>query len=223
MFIGHFAAGFAAKAVAPKVNLGWLVTAGTLVDLLFTVFLLLGVEHARIVPGLTAANAMDLYDFPWSHSLALDLGWSLLAAGLWWLWRRSAREATVIGLVVMSHWVLDVVSHIPDMALWPGSSELLGVGLWRSIAATVAVEGTLWVVALIVYTRATRPRDRIGRWGFFVYVALMSSMYASSFNGTPPPDMRVVAIVNLSLAIFLVWAAWFDRHRERRPADSHGA
>lgn len=219
MFVGHFAAGFAAKAIAPKTNLAWLVTAGSLVDLVFTVFLLLGVEHARIVPGFTRANAMDLYDYPWSHSLVAICCWSALAASAWWLWRRNVRVALVVGAVVMSHWVLDVLSHIPDMALWPGSTTLLGLGLWRSIAATVAVEGVLWVAALALYVRATRPRDRVGKWSFWVYVAVLSVIYAMSFMGPPPPDMRIVATVNMSLVIFLFWSCWFDRHREQRVSD----
>ena len=213
MFVGHFAAGFAAKAIAPRVNLGWLVTAGTLLDLLWTLFILLGLEHARIVPGFTPANALELYDYPWSHSLALDVAWSLLAGGLWWLWRRDRRGALAIGLAVFSHWVLDVVSHVPDVPLWPGGAPRLGLGLWRSVAATVLVEGALWVAAVAWYARATRARDGIGRWGFAAYAAVLTLMWAASFAGPPPPDIRVVAWTNLAMALFLVWPAWFDRHR----------
>ena len=213
MFVGHFAAGFAAKSVAPRVNLGWLVAAGTLVDLLWTLFLLMGVEHARIVPGFTAANPMDLYDYPWSHSLALDAAWSVLAGGLWWLWRRDGRGAVVIGLAVMSHWVLDVVSHVPDVPLWPGGQTRLGLGVWRSVAATVLVEGALWVAAVALYARVTRARDRIGRWGFRAFVVVLTLLYAAGFAGPPPPDIRVVAWTNLAMVLFLLWPAWFDRHR----------
>lgn len=214
MFVGHFAAGFAAKRAAPRVNLGWLVAAGTLVDLLWTIFLLLGVEHARIVPGFTAANPLDLYDYPWSHSLALDVAWSLLAGGLWWLWRRDARGALAIGLAVLSHWLLDVVSHVPDVPLWPGGGTRLGLGAWRSVAATVLIEGALWGAALVLYARTTRARDRVGRWGFWTFAAVLTLLYAASFVGPPPPDVRVVAWTNLAMVLFLLWPAWFDRHRE---------
>lgn len=214
MFVGHFAAGFAAKAAAPRVNLGWLVTAGVLVDVLWTVFLLLGVEHARIVPGFTPASALDLYDYPWSHGLVPDVLWSLLAAGLWWLWRKDGRGAMAIGLAVASHFVLDVASHVPDMPLWPGGGPRIGFGLWRSIAATVLVEGALWAAALVLYARGTRARDGVGRWGFWAFAAVMTLLYAAGFAGPPPPDIRVVAWTNLVTVVFLLWPAWFDRHRE---------
>jgi membrane-bound metal-dependent hydrolase YbcI (DUF457 family) len=214
VFVGHFAAGFAAKAAAPRVNLGWLVLAGAFVDLLFTLFLLLGIEHARVVPGFTPANPLELYDYPWSHSLALVLVWSLLAGALWWLWRRDRRGAVVIGLVVLSHWVLDVVSHVPDVPLWPGGDARLGLGLWRSVSGTVLVEGGLWVAAVALYARATRARDRIGRWGFWTFVAVLTLMWTASLAGPPPPDVRVVAWSNLAMVLFLAWPAWFDRHRD---------
>jgi hypothetical protein len=218
VFIGHFAVGFAAKAAVPRVNLGWLVTAGVLVDLVLAVLLLLGVEHLRIVPGFTAANPMDLYYFPWSHSLALILVWSLAAAGAWWLWQRDSGAALAIGAVVMSHWVLDVVSHVPDMPLWPGSAQRLGLGLWRSVAATVVVEGLLWAAAVAIYLKATRARDRVGIWSFWAYVVLLSGLYVANLVGPPPEDMRVVVWANLSIVIFLLWPAWFDRHRDVRHA-----
>jgi len=213
MFIGHFAAGFAGKHYASKVNLAWLVIAGALVDLVWTVLLLSGIEHARIVPGLTQANPLDLYDFPWSHSLLADLGWAALAGALWWGWRKDARGAVVIGAVVFSHWVLDLISHTADLPLWPASSIKVGLGLWRSLPATLIVEGTIWLVGLAIYVRATRPLDRRGGLGLWVYAALMTALFAMSFAGPPPPDVQVVAYVNLTIVPLLLWPAWFDRHR----------
>jgi membrane-bound metal-dependent hydrolase YbcI (DUF457 family) len=220
MFVGHFAVGFGAKAVAPRVNLGYLVTAAALVDLLWTIFLLLGLEHARVVPGITAVSPFDLYDYPWSHSLALDLFWALAAGGMFWAWKRDRRGAAVIAAAVLSHYLLDWVSHAPDMLLWPGGQLKTGLGLWRSMAGTVVVEGSLWVVGLALYLRYTRPVDRIGRWSFWLYVAVMTALYGSSLFGPPPADMRPVAFVNLLTVLFLIWPAWFDRHRAARVAVS---
>lgn len=221
MFIGHFAMGFAGKAAAPKINLGWLMTAGVFVDLVFTVFLLVGVEHARIVPGFTQANPFDLYDFPWSHSLAANIGWSLLVALGWWSWRKNVREAMIIGLVVMSHWVLDLMSHIPDLAMWPGSETRLGFGLWQSIEATIIVEGGLWIAGLALYLRATKPKDRVGRWSFLAFAVVLSLIYGSGFMSPPPPDIPAMAWTNLCLVLFLIWPAWYDRHRARRRNEKH--
>jgi hypothetical protein len=215
MFVGHYAAGFLGKRAAPRVGLGWLLLAATLMDLLWAAFLLLGLEHARIVPGFTAANPLDLYDYPWSHSLLLGFGWSALAAAGWWLWRRDARGAAVLGAVVFSHWLLDLASHLPDLPLWPGGGRRMGLGLWGSVTATVVVEGGLWLLAVVLYARGTRARDRVGSVGLWAFVALLSAAYAGSFGGAPP-SVQAIAGTNLTTALLLLWAAWFDRHREAR-------
>ncbi len=216
MFVGHFAAGFAGKVAAPRVNLGWMLLAATLLDVSWVVFLLTGVEHARIVPGLSPASPLELYDYPWSHSLALATAWAIVAGGAWWAWKRDARGATVLGLVVLSHWVLDLVSHLPDLPLWPGESPKVGLGLWQSIPATVVVEGGLWVAAVALYARVTRARDGVGRYGLGSFAVVLTLLYAMSFMGPPPPDVRVLAWTNVTTLVFLVWPAWFDRHREAK-------
>src|SRR6185503_5233022 len=97
MFVGHFAVGFLAKRAVPRVSLTYLVLCTQLLDVLWPVFILTGIEHARIVPGITAASPLDLYDFPWSHSLVMSLVWSALAAAPW-LGRRRWREAAAIAI-----------------------------------------------------------------------------------------------------------------------------
>ena len=75
MFVGHFAIGFGAKRWAPKTSLGTLMFAALLADLLVFVFVFvaLGIEHVSIRPGITRVNALNLYDFAWSHSLVMDV------------------------------------------------------------------------------------------------------------------------------------------------------
>jgi hypothetical protein len=216
VFVGHFAAGLAAKRIAPTVNLGWLVAAGTLLDVVWPVLLLAGVEHARIVPGFTAANALDLYDYPWSHSALLALAWAAAAGGAWWAWRRDRRGALAIAAAVSSHWLLDLASHVPDLPLWPGGTVRVGLGLWRSVAATAIVEGgLLWIGGVALYATATRASDRTGRWALWSWVALLTVAYAASLaGGPPPPDIRVVAWTNVATTPLLLWPAWADRHRE---------
>src|SRR5262249_4990880 len=135
MFVGHFAVGLMAKRAAPRLGLPILFAAVQFLDILFPIFILIGVEHARIVPGLMAASYMVLYDIPWSHSLVFSLLWSGLFA-LPFILRRRWREAAVLAICVFSHFVLDVVTHRPDMPLWPGAHEKWGLGLWNSIPAT---------------------------------------------------------------------------------------
>src|SRR6266852_4672010 len=107
MFLGHYGLAFAAKKVAPRTCLGWLLAATATLDLLWPVFLLLGLEHVRIVPGLMRMSPLDLYDYPITHSLVGALGWSVLVGGIYFALRRDRTGALVIGALVMSHWVLD--------------------------------------------------------------------------------------------------------------------
>jgi hypothetical protein len=157
VFVGHLAVGLAAKRVAPRVNLGWLIAGVTALDLVWPIFVLAGIERVRIVPGATAFTPLVFAYYPWSHSLVMAFVWGGVLAGLARaLGVPRSYTLLLVGLVV-SHWVLDFVSHAPDMPLWPGPSPRLGLGLWNSIPATLLVEGILWVTGIVVYLRTVRP------------------------------------------------------------------
>src|SRR6185436_561165 len=196
MFIGHHAVGFAAKRFAPRTSLGLLMAAPLLLDCLWPAFLLLGAEHVRAEPTRPPFLRLDLYDFPWSHSLVMSLFWSVLAGGGYWLFTRYRAGALAIGIGVFSHWLLDFVTHIPDMPLYPGGTKV-GLGLWQSTAATIVVEATLFVVGVAIYLRSTRARDRVGTIALWAFVALLLLAYASSIASPPPSDYRVIAWVAL--------------------------
>ena len=213
MFIGHFAVAFAAKKVSPRTSLGTLILAAEWSDFIFPVLILAGLEHAGIKPGDNAFLRLDLTDYPISHSLFAALGWTALLGGLV-LWRsRDRTAALVVGAAVLSHWLLDFLTHTPDMPLWPGG-PLVGLGLWRSIPATVAVEGLMFAGALWLYFRSTRARDRIGRWGIAALAAFLAVIYVMNLTSPPPPDVQSFAAVGLSAWLFPLWAWWADRHRE---------
>lgn len=218
MFVGHLAVGFAAKRIAPRTSLGTLLLASLLPDLLWVVFLLAGIEHARIAPGITAANALDLWDYPLSHSLLTDALWAALFAGLYYAWRRTPPGAWVIFGVVLSHWLLDFASHRPDMPLAPGLHRYFGLGLWNSIPATYLVEGLLWLVGIILYARATRAAGRAGVYAFWAMIALLTALWLPSVGGPPPPNVRAIAYVNMILSgVLFAWAYWIDRIRPAQP------
>src|SRR3954464_11633718 len=128
MFIGHFAVGFAAKKWAPKTSLVTLLISGQFLDMLWPVFLILGLESVRIDPGNTVFTPLDLHDYPWSHSLVTSLAWSAVFAAAFWAATRYGRGSFVLAIGVFSHWVLDFVTHRPDMPLYPGSATSLGLG-----------------------------------------------------------------------------------------------
>src|SRR6186997_681775 len=128
MFIGHFGVAFAAKRPAPRVSLGTLFLAAQFIDLLWPVLLLLGVERVRIAPGITRVTPLDFEHYPISHSLLAVLGWAVLVGGAHFLLRRERRAALIVAALVLSHWVLDLLMHRPDLPLAPGATVLVGFG-----------------------------------------------------------------------------------------------
>jgi membrane-bound metal-dependent hydrolase YbcI (DUF457 family) len=215
MFIGHHAAGFAAKRLAPRVSLGTLFAAAMALDLIWPIMLLLDIEHVRIAPGNTAFTPLDFYDYPITHSLSIVLGWSLLASVIHWFFRKSWRDALVVGAAVLSHWVLDFVTHRPDLPLWPGG-PMVGLGLWNNVAATIIVESLLFIGGLALYLRTTRARDRIGSialWALVIFVALI---YVANTTSPPPPNARAIGWAALAAYLFVPWGVWIDRHRQPR-------
>ena len=187
MFIGHFAVALAAKRIAPKTSLGWLFAACQLPDLLWPVFLLTGVERARIAVGDTAFTPLAFDHYPWSHSLVMMIGWGVLLAAAYMLRHRDSRSAMVLALLVVSHWVLDWITHRPDMPLVPGSDARYGLALWNSVPATLAVETILFVAGAALYTGATRARDRTGRIAWLGLIAFLLLVFAANAFSPPPP------------------------------------
>jgi membrane-bound metal-dependent hydrolase YbcI (DUF457 family) len=214
MHVGHFAVGFIAKRVEPKLSLGTLVLAAMLSDFLWAVFLFAGVEHVQFKPGRGAANYADAYDIAYSHSLLMDVVWGALFAGAYFLRRRYPRGALVIFLAVVSHWLLDFVAHRPDMSLAPGTHSYFGLGLWTSVFATIVVEGGFWLLAIIVYARATRPKNRWGIYAFWSVIALLTLVWYNNITGTPPPSARVAGVSSLIyFSLVVAWAYWMNRVR----------
>jgi len=185
VFIGHFAVGFAAKRAAPRTSLGTLILA--FLDGLWPVFLLLGIERARIDPGNTAFTPLAFDYYPFSHSSLMAIVWGILFALAYNARGRYSRGALWVCICVVSHWILDFVTHRPDLPLYPGGPKV-GLGLWNSRAATMTVEGAMFVAAIWLYAVTTRAR------------------------------ITMVAIIGIVAWLFVLWAYWIDRNREAKAA-----
>jgi hypothetical protein len=212
LFIGHAAVALAAKPLLPGVNLAVPLAAAFWVDMVWPVFLLAGIEQVRIDPGNTAFTPLDFVHYPWTHSLVAALAWSVafFLASL----RLGIRSAAILGMLVFSHWLLDFFSHRPDLPLWPGSATLLGLGLWQSVPATLAVELILFATGVWLYVRAAPARDRTGFFAFWGLIAFLLLAYAGNAFGPPPPSVPAIAIAGIAGGIlFTAWAWWADRHR----------
>jgi membrane-bound metal-dependent hydrolase YbcI (DUF457 family) len=216
MFIGHYALGFAAKRLVPRTSLGTLFAAPTLADLLWPVFLLLGWEHARLVPNANPFLVLWLDDIPLSHSLLTLILWGGLFGYFYRARTGYARGAVAVGLLVVSHWVLDFVTHRPDMPLYPGSVKV-GLGLWNSVPGTLIVEGAMFIAGVAIYAGVTRARDKIGRYGFWALVMLLLGSYVSQLFAPPPPSNTALAIGAIVFGwLFVLLGWWVDRHRALR-------
>jgi hypothetical protein len=213
VFLGHFAAGLAAKKLTPYTSLGTLLLSAQLLDLIWPTLLLLGTERVRISPGITAVTPLDFVSYPWSHSLLMAVVWALLFSGLYVLIRRYPRGAVVALGLVVSHWVLDLVTHRPDLPLMPFFGPVVGLGLWNSPPATVAVEGLMFALGLYLYRINTEPVDKIGSGAFVAFAIALVAIYAASLIGPPPPDERTLAYVGHAQWLLVAWGYWLDRHR----------
>lgn len=210
MFLGHFAVAMAAKRTAPRVSLGALVAAAQWPDLLWPILLLLGVERVTVTPGDTAFTPLRFDSYPVSHSLLASLAWALAGAALWWLVRKDAREAGIIGVLVLSHWVLDALTHRPDLQLTPWSDGRLGLGLWNSVPLTMAVELVLFAAGVAAWLGMPGPtrKRRVAAWSLIAFLVVI---YFLNVFGSPPPNAAAVAWVTLSMWLLVAWAWAADR------------
>jgi membrane-bound metal-dependent hydrolase YbcI (DUF457 family) len=217
MLVGHFAVGLLGKRAAPAVSIGTLTLASMFADMLGFVFILTGLEHWRAVPGGRGVESMELYDIGLSHSLAMDIVWGALFAALYWWRRRDKAGTSVVFAAVVSHWVLDWISHKPDMPLAPGTTNLYGLGLWTSLLWTVVVEGGLWLAALVIYLRMTRAKKRAGIFVFLVVVALLTASWISNLTAAAPPAAQSPVSGSLIalgfFSVMIAWAYWMNRLR----------
>jgi hypothetical protein len=211
--LGHYAAALAGNSTARRASLGTYILAGQLIDLVWPVLLLTGTERVRITGNPAPFMALDFQSYPITHSLAAVLGWAVLFGAAYFARKRDAKTATVLGLVVLSHWILDLVVHVPDLPLAPGDSPKVGLGLWRLPFAAIALEFALLGLGAYLYVRSTRPKDRAGRIGLWAGLGLLVLAYLGSM-GPPPPNVPTLAYSALSLWLLVAWGYWLDRHRE---------
>ena len=213
MFIGHFALGLAAKRAAPQLSLAALFAAAQLADMMWPVLLLAGLEEVRILPGINGITPLEFVSYPYSHSLVLLVVWGM-AFG-WCARRHDPRAFVIITALVVSHWVLDFITHRPDMPLYPGGPKF-GLGLWFSLIGTVAVEVPMFLAGVWIYLQTTRPKDRTGMAAISILLALLLVIYAGNvISQAPPPSPTAVALVSLiGACLITAWAGWADRHRE---------
>lgn len=210
MFLGHYAAALAAKALAPRASLGTLTFAAVFADLACATLLLAGVETMRMQPHSAGIMPYVFDHYPISHSLAALGLWGTTIGAVYYLLTRAPGAALVVAVLVVSHWPLDAVVHRPDLPLVPGGATSVGLGLWNSGAATVAVEGSLFVGGLMVYRRATRGLG-LRRWPLALYAALLAGAFLLTAYGPAPTSLQAIAWAGQAQWLLVALAWWVDR------------
>jgi hypothetical protein len=213
MFVGHLAVALGARTLQSRVPLAAWVAATFGLDLLWPVLLLIGTEHVRVDPGNTAFTHLAFDAYPWSHSLLMATLWAAIAAAIGRQAFATWRAGVLVGAVVLSHWVLDFVTHRPDLPLWP-NGPLTGLGLWYSVAGTFLLEGGLLLAALVFYLHAWRARGLVGHLAFGSLVVVTTLIWIVQ-PWAPPPSETAVAAGALVLWLLPPWAHWAERHRTR--------
>ena len=216
MFIGHFGVGFGAKKAAPRVSLGTLFIAAQFLDLLWPTLLLLNIENVVIHPELSGSRMLEFSYYPYTHSLLFALIWSVVFGGIYFLAKKDARSAIVLGICVLSHWLLDLVVHFQDLPLFPGKSPLLGFGLWSSNIGTTVAEAGVFILGLLIYLRQTVSKNTKGKIILWILVGLLILAHVSSMYAPPPPNVKALAWSAQFQWLFVILAYWADANRRVR-------
>jgi len=214
MFIGHFALAFGAKKYAPQVSLGVLFLACQLADIIWPNLVLLGLEIVEIDPGNTVMTPLNFIYYPYSHSLVMLTVWGALFAALYLFLTHSGKKvAIVIALLVLSHWVLDLLSHQPDMPVTVNDPSPLGFGLWNHPIVAVPLELLMFGTGVWLYIRHTMAINRQGSIGLWLLILFLLIVYTANLLGPAPPSSTTVAWSAQALWLLIAWGFWVDHNR----------
>ena len=216
MFVGHYAVSLALKKFEKRASLGVLFLAVQLVDILFMPFVLLGIERMNIVPDFTQSTHFELEYVPFTHSLVGSVFWAAVAYVVFrWLFVKKQSVALLVALAVFSHWILDLITHTPDLPLWTDDTMKLGFGLWNSAAATYALEAILLIGAAWMYLRATQASSALGKYGLPAFIAILLLVNIVNIYGPPPQGGKIEMAISAMVAylLFAAVAFWLDKKR----------
>lgn len=214
MFIGHFGAGFAGKSISTRPKLGTLFMAAQFIDLLWPVFIIMGIEKVIIEPGNTAFTPLNFIYYPFSHSFAGVIFWAALFGGVYYYFKRDTKSSLLLGTLVFSHWVLDFIAHKPDLPLIPGMHATVGLGLWNSVPFTILIETAIFATGLYMYIRSTQPVKKSGNYALWGLAVFLLVIYTMNIVSDPPPSAEAIGYVGLSQWLLVGWGYGIDKVRK---------
>lgn len=215
MFIGHFAPAMIATRHKDAPSLPVLFIGAQLVDWAFFGLLLTGVEKMRVTPGISVMNPMDLYHMPYTHSLLGSAVFAALFGGLLSLVSKNRTAGIIAALVVISHWFLDLLVHVPDLTL-AGSPPELGLGLWNHPAIEMPLELALTFGSLWLYAKVAKP----GVAPLAALAGILLLLQAVNWFGPVEPEITtgtsLLAFFAYGIATLAAW--WVYRSEGRKQA-----
>ena len=219
MFIGHYGVAYAAKTVAPKVPLAAYFLAVQALDVLFSVFVLSGIEHMEIVHNYTSYNPYRLYDMPITHSLVGSLGWAVAVGIVATILRVPRRESLWLGLAVFSHFILDLLVHTPDLSIAGNDTAKLGLGLWNNVPLVIVLELLVLLGGWMIFSRSQRSDTTFPKQRNRIFVGILVLLTILTPFMPDPASPAAFAIQALVLYCALAWvSAWSVAPRARRDA-----
>jgi membrane-bound metal-dependent hydrolase YbcI (DUF457 family) len=175
---------------------------------------LLGIEKVEVKPGVSTVTPLDFTYYPFTHSLFGVIVWGILFGLAYYFIKKNLKISVILGLLVVSHWFLDLLVHIPDLPIFPGESVKVGLGLWNSFAATLILEGLIFGLGVYLYYKVTKPKNKIGTYSLIGLIIFLILIYLSNLFGPPPDSVDAIGIVGNAQWLIILWAYWIDRNRE---------
>ena len=216
MFIGHFGVGFAGKKFDKSASLGTYFMAAQWIDLIWPILLLLGIEKAEIKPGISSVSPINFTYYPFTHSLFGVIVWAVLFGMIYFLIKKKSRTAIILGMLVLSHWFLDLLVHVPDLQIFPGYNLKVGFGIWNNLSATIILEGLIFTLGVYFYYKTTKTKNKVGTYSLIGLIAFLIVMYISNLVGPPPPTIEMIGIVGNAQWLIVLWGYWIDKNREAK-------
>lgn len=207
MFIGHFAVGLASKRISKLPSLAVMFIAVQFMDLIWPILVLLGIESFRIEEGVTKLTPLDFTYYPYSHSLMMSMIWGLLFGAVYFIITKNRKASILLAGLVFSHWILDFLTHRPDLPLTPFGDFKVGLGMWNYPIIEIIFEAGLFLLGVYLYYTGVRPKKKTAFWpliGFFLVV------HAMNILGPPPPSIEAVAWSANLMWLFVLWAWWIE-------------
>lgn len=208
MFIGHFGLGLASKKVNKLPSLAVMFMAVQFLDLLWPVFCLLGLETFRIEAGNTKLTPLNFTHYPYSHSLFMAILWGGIFGSCYYFFTKNRNGSLLLAALVLSHWLLDMLVHRPDLPITPFSDFKVGLGLWNFPVIEIVLEFGLFFLGTLLYYKSVKPVRKISFWlliGTFVLIHLLNLF------GPPPPSINAVAWAGNLIWLFVLWAWWIEK------------